>query len=88
VTSRAEFLAQDRALIERMSEVRGHIEDMPGDERVFMLGALTGALERHLARAGEAEGPLNAPLKVSAGHDDGSSGAPRRGGTGMQRQRL
>jgi hypothetical protein len=55
VTSRAEFLAQDRALVARVSEVRGCIEDMPDDERVFMLGALTGALERHLAWAGAAE---------------------------------
>jgi hypothetical protein len=38
------------ALLERMREVRGHIEDMGEDERVFMLGALTGALESALGR--------------------------------------
>lgn len=43
-----DLLATDRALVARMEEVRGHIEDMGDDERVFMLGALTGALERHL----------------------------------------
>jgi hypothetical protein len=53
VTTRAEFLAMDRALVARMREVRGHVEDMPADERVFMLGALAGALERHMGWAGE-----------------------------------
>jgi hypothetical protein len=47
------FLAQDWALIIRMREYLGHIEDMDDEERAFMLGALTGALERHLS-AGEA----------------------------------
>ncbi len=42
------LLATDRALVARMKEVREHIEDMGDDERVFMLGALCGALERHL----------------------------------------
>ena len=40
--------ATSLALLERMREVRGHIEDMGDDERVFMLGALTGALESAL----------------------------------------
>lgn len=43
--------ATAHALLERMREVRGHIEDMGEDERVFMLGALTGALEAALERA-------------------------------------
>jgi hypothetical protein len=43
-----DLLATDRALVARMKEVREHIEDMGDDERVFMLGALCGALERHL----------------------------------------
>jgi hypothetical protein len=43
-----DLLATERALVARMQEVRGHIEDMGDDERVFMLGALCGALERHL----------------------------------------
>jgi hypothetical protein len=46
--NRADLIARDRALIARMREVRGHIEDMGEQERVYMLGALTGALERHL----------------------------------------
>lgn len=37
-----------RELVARMREVRGHIEDMGDDERAYMLGALTGALERLL----------------------------------------
>ena len=45
---REDLLATDRALVARMKEVREHIEDMGDDERVFMLGALCGALERHL----------------------------------------
>jgi hypothetical protein len=44
----SDLLATDRSLVGRMKEVRDHIEDMGDDERVFMLGALTGALERHL----------------------------------------
>jgi hypothetical protein len=43
-----DLLATDGALVARMKEVRGHIEEMPDAERVFMLGALCGALERHL----------------------------------------
>jgi hypothetical protein len=43
-----DFLAEDRALVARMKEFLGRIEDMRFDERVFMLGALAGALERHL----------------------------------------
>jgi hypothetical protein len=35
-------------LLERMREVRGHIEDMPDGERVWILGALAGALESAL----------------------------------------
>jgi hypothetical protein len=43
------FPAEDRALLDRMRLFVGHIEDMGDDERVFMLGALTGALGRHLS---------------------------------------
>jgi hypothetical protein len=43
-----DFLATDRELCDRMRHFLGHIEDMPDDERLFMLGALWGALERHL----------------------------------------
>lgn len=43
-----DLLATDRALVARMKKFLGHIEDMDGDERVFMLGALCGALDRHL----------------------------------------
>ena len=38
----------DRELVDRVQRFREHIEDMPDDERVFLLGALCGALERHL----------------------------------------
>jgi hypothetical protein len=43
-----DFHATDRELCDRMRHHLGHIEDMPDDERLFMLGALWGALERHL----------------------------------------
>jgi hypothetical protein len=43
-----DFHATDRELCDRMRHYLGHIEDMPDDERLFMLGALWGALERHL----------------------------------------
>lgn len=43
-----DFAAQDRELCDRMSRYLGHIQDMPDEERVFMLGALHGALVRHL----------------------------------------
>jgi hypothetical protein len=46
----AEPRATALALLNRMREVRGHIEDMDDDERVFMLGALTGALESALGQ--------------------------------------
>ena len=42
-------------LVARMRKFLGHIEDMGDDERVFMLGALTGALERTLRDAGVPE---------------------------------
>lgn len=48
-----DFPAQDRELCDRMRHYLGHIQDMPGDERVLMLGALHGALERHLAAPGK-----------------------------------
>lgn len=44
-----DFAEQDRELVDRMRQYAGHIEDMGDDERVLMLGALTGALVRHLA---------------------------------------
>lgn len=56
-TALEEFLATDRALVDRMKQFLGHIEDMGDDERLFMLGALHGALERHLA----------APREIRAG---------------------
>ncbi len=43
------WLETPRALLARMAEVRGHIEDMGSDERVFMLGALAGALRNTVA---------------------------------------
>lgn len=48
MTEREDFLDTDRALVARMKQYLGHVQDMGDDERVFMLGALTGALERHL----------------------------------------
>jgi hypothetical protein len=45
----ADFPVEDQALLDRMRLFLGHIEDMGDDERVFMLGALTGALGRHLS---------------------------------------
>jgi hypothetical protein len=42
------FDADDRALTDRMRQFLGHIEDMGDGERVYMLGRLTGALERRL----------------------------------------
>jgi hypothetical protein len=45
---RGDFPAYDRALLDRMGQFLGHIEDMGGDERVYMLGRLAGALSRHL----------------------------------------
>jgi len=43
-----DFPAEDRALVARMEEFLGHVEDMGDDERLLMLGALTGALGRRL----------------------------------------
>ncbi len=43
------WLEVPRALLARMAKVHGHIEDMDSDERVWMLGALTGALRNTLA---------------------------------------
>jgi hypothetical protein len=51
------FDADDRALADRMRQFLGRIQDMGDDERVFMLGALTGALERHLAEPGAVKDP-------------------------------
>ena len=42
------FDTDDRALTDRMLGFLGHIEDMGDGERVYMLGRLTGALERRL----------------------------------------
>lgn len=42
----------DRELVSRVKGFLGHIEDMPDDERVFLLGALCGALERRLGSEG------------------------------------
>lgn len=42
------FDTEDRALTDRMRQFLGHIEDMGDGERVYMLGRLTGALERRL----------------------------------------
>jgi hypothetical protein len=52
-----DFTAQDRALVARMQEFLGRIEDMGADERLFMLGALTGALMRHLGGGGVIKDP-------------------------------
>jgi hypothetical protein len=52
-----DFPAQDRALVARMMGFLGHIEDMGDDERVFMLGALTGALERRMGGGGVIKDP-------------------------------
>lgn len=41
----ADRLAMWRELLGRMNQVRGHIEDMGTDERLFMLGALAGSLQ-------------------------------------------
>lgn len=42
----------DRLLVDRVKSFLGHVEDMPENERVFLLGALCGALERRLGRGG------------------------------------
>lgn len=42
-------------LVGRMRMYLGHVEDMGGDERLFMLGALTGSLEGMLRDAGVPE---------------------------------
>jgi hypothetical protein len=56
-----DFHAFELELCDQMRHYLGHIEDMPGDERLFMLGALWGALERHLnvkpPRAGTVKDP-------------------------------
>jgi ATP-dependent Clp protease ATP-binding subunit ClpC len=44
-------------LVGRVRKFLGHIEDMGDDERVFMLGALAGALEGQLQAAGVPEPP-------------------------------
>jgi hypothetical protein len=44
----SEFRDLDWKLVDRVKEFRGRIEDMPDDERVFLLGALAAALERRL----------------------------------------
>jgi hypothetical protein len=49
VSAAPDFPAQDRELCDRMRQYLGHIQDMPAQERLHMLGALHGALERHLA---------------------------------------
>lgn len=47
-------------LVSRMRKFLGHIEDMKDDERVFMLGALTGTLEGMLQDNGVPEAPAKA----------------------------
>lgn len=42
----------DRELVSRVRGFLGHVEDMPDNERVFLLGALCGALERRLGSEG------------------------------------
>jgi ATP-dependent Clp protease ATP-binding subunit ClpC len=44
-------------LVIRMRKFLGHVEDMGADERLFMLGALTGSLEGILRDAGVPEPP-------------------------------
>lgn len=44
-------------LVGRMHKFLGHIQDMGDDERLFMLGALTGTLEGMLRDAGVPEPP-------------------------------
>jgi hypothetical protein len=48
-------------LVARMRKFLGHIEDMGDDERLFMLGAMAGALEGMLREAG-------VPEPAGAGH--------------------
>jgi hypothetical protein len=51
VTAQADFDADERALVARMRKYLGRIQDMGDDERVWAIGALTSALERHLSPA-------------------------------------
>lgn len=44
-----DFPAEDQELVGRMRQFLGRVEDMGDDERLLMLGALTGALQRHLS---------------------------------------
>jgi ATP-dependent Clp protease ATP-binding subunit ClpC len=57
--TRAPRLAEQQAfawkLVARMRKFLGHIEDMGDDERLFMLGAMAGALEGMLRDAGVPE---------------------------------
>lgn len=64
-----DFPAEDKALVARMKEFLGHIEDMGDDERVFMLGALTGALDRRLAVPAAAEGLVRQILEALCERD-------------------
>ena len=41
-------LADDRALVDRALAYAGHVEDMTEAEKLFLIGALTGALARRV----------------------------------------
>ena len=43
-----QFEEDDRAAIRRVRSFAGHIQDMPGDERLFLLGYLAEALARRM----------------------------------------
>lgn len=43
-----QFDADDRAAIRRVRSFAGHIQDMPGDERLFLLSYLAEALARRM----------------------------------------
>jgi hypothetical protein len=45
------FVTDDRAAVERVRSFRGHIEDMSGDERVYLLDYLAEALARRMSVA-------------------------------------
>jgi hypothetical protein len=51
VTADGDQHAEDWALVARANRYVGHVEDMPAAELVFLLGALVGALSRHLTPA-------------------------------------
>jgi hypothetical protein len=51
----------DRAAVERVRAFAGHIEDMSGDEKIFLLGYLAEAVER---LSGVEPPPLVRPLSI------------------------